>query len=95
VRISDFPAEGLFVGNVSSPTLGIALTFVSAAYGGLRFSAWNNFFFRHRAFCGKISAIVVVAVVMAAASVIVSEKFIYDSFQFYLISLRRVLTLML
>jgi hypothetical protein len=51
----------------------------------------EQFFFpTHRAFCGKVSAIVMVAGGMAAALVIVSEKFIYDSLQFYLISPRRV-----
>ena len=83
MRVSDFPGEGLLAGKLSSRTLGIALAFVSAAYGGLHLSAWNNFFpTSTEAIMWKVSAIVMVAGGTAAALVIVSEEFIYDPLQF-------------
>jgi hypothetical protein len=45
MRVGDFPTHGdLLEGYVSSLFFALVLAFVSAAYGGLHASAWNDFF---------------------------------------------------
>jgi len=45
MRVGDLPIHGeLLKGHISSLFLTLVLAFVSAVYGGLHASAWNDFF---------------------------------------------------
>ena len=76
-RIGDAPIHDdlLLDGYVSPVSFALVLAFVSAAYGGLHASAWNNFFPTwHECLMWRISALAVVAAGITAASILLLRK---------------------
>ena len=67
--------DDLLDGYVSSVSFALVLAFVSAAYGGLHASAWNNFFPTwHECLMWRISALAVAAAGITAAFVLLLRK---------------------
>ena len=75
-RIGDAPIhDDLLGGYVSPVSFALVLAIVSAAYGGLHASAWNNFFPTwHECLMWRISALAVVAAGITAASIFLLRK---------------------
>jgi hypothetical protein len=75
-RIGDTPIhDDLLDGYVSPVSFALVLAFVSAAYGGLHASAWNNFFPTwHECLMWRISALAVAAAGITVASILLVRK---------------------